>query len=163
MAAYLKFRERFRKPELLVQEIGVTEGDKVLDYGCGIGSYSIPLAKVVGNSGRVYALDIHPMAIERVRKRAEKEGLTNIETIQSDLATGIPDVHLDYALLIDVWTWVQEKNELLKEMHRTMKSNAKLIILIDHASPDDVKKMVDESNLFSFVRQEDNVLHYEKE
>lgn len=163
MAAYLKFRERFRKPELFVQEIGVTEGDRVLDYGCGIGSYSIPLAKVVGNSGRIYALDIHPMAIERVRKRAEKEGLTNIETIQSDLATGIPDVHLDYALLIDVWTWVQEKRELLKEMHRTMKSNAKLIILIDHASPDDAKKMADESNLFSFVRQEDNVLHYEKE
>lgn len=163
MAAYLKFRERFRKPELFVQEIGVTEGDRVLDYGCGIGSYSIPLAKVVGNSGRIYALDIHPTAIERVSKRAEKEGLTNIETIQSDLATGIPDAHLDYALLIDVWTWVQDKRGLLKEMHRAMKSNAKLIILIDHASPEDAKKIVDESNLFSFVRQEDNVLHYEKE
>jgi ubiquinone/menaquinone biosynthesis C-methylase UbiE len=163
MAAYLKFRERFRKPELFVQNIGVSEGNRVLDYGCGIGSYSIPLAKAVGNSGRVYALDIHPIAVERVRKRAKKDGLTNIETIQSDLATGIPDEDLDYALLIDVWTWVHDKKGLLQEMHRIMKPNAKLIILIDHAPPEDAKKIVDESNLFSFVRQEDNVLHYEKE
>ena len=162
MAAYLKFRERFRKPEDFVKQLGVSEGDRVLDYGCGIGSYSIPMARVVGGSGRVYALDIHPIAIERVQKRAEKEGLTNIETIQSDLKTGIPNEHLDYAFLIDVWTWVSDKRGLLEEMYRIMKPSTKLIILIDHVSPEGCKQAVDESGLFRFIKQEENVLYYEK-
>lgn len=162
MAAYLKFRERFRKPDVFVQELGIAEGDKVLDYGCGVGSYSIPLAKTVGDSGKVYALDIHPLAIEWVRKRAQKEELDNIETIQSDLATGIEDEYLDYALLIDVWTWVSDKKGLLKEVYRIMKPQAKLVILIDHASPEGAKSIVNGSGLFDFVKQDDNVLHYEK-
>ncbi len=147
---------------MFVQELGVTEGDRVLDYGCGIGSYSIPLAKAVGTSGRVYALDIHPVAVGEVRKRALKEGFTNIDTIQSDLATGIEDEHLDYALLIDVWTWVSDKMGLLEEMHRIIKPSAKLVILIDHAAPEDAKKVVDDSELFRFIKLEENVLHYEK-
>ena len=135
---------------------------RVLDYGCGVGSYTIPAARTVGESGRVYALDIHPIAIERVEKRARKEGLANIETIQSDLATGLPDEHLDFALLIDVYTWIDDKIGLLKEIHRILRPSGKLVFLIDHASPDGCKEMVEESGLFKFILQEGNVLRYEK-
>ena len=162
MAWYLRFRERFRKPAEFVSTLGIEEGHKVLDYGCGVGSYTIPAARTVGESGRVYALDIHPIAIERVEKRARKEGLANIETIQSDLATGLPDEHLDFALLIDVYTWIDDKIGLLKEIHRILQPSGKLVFLIDHASPDGCKEMVEESGLFKFILQEGNVLRYEK-
>ncbi|MHA2041286.1 MAG: class I SAM-dependent methyltransferase [Candidatus Thorarchaeota archaeon] len=162
MAWYLRLRERFRKPADFVSNLGIEEGHNVLDYGCGIGSYTVPTARLVGESGRVYALDIHPLAIERVKKRAKKEGLSNIETIQSDLATGLPDNHLDFALLIDVYTWIEDKIGLLKEMHRTLQPSGKLVFLIDHASPEGCKTTVEESGLFRLILQEANVLQYEK-
>jgi ubiquinone/menaquinone biosynthesis C-methylase UbiE len=162
MAWYLLFRERFRKPTDFVSTLGIEEGHKVLDYGCGIGSYTIPLARLVGETGRVYALDIHPIAIERVEKRALKSGFTNVETIQSDLITGLPDEHLDFALLIDVYTWVDDKIGLLKEIHRILRPDGKLVFLIDHVSPEGCKTTVRESGLFRFILQEENVLRYEK-
>ncbi|MHA2212023.1 MAG: class I SAM-dependent methyltransferase [Candidatus Thorarchaeota archaeon] len=162
MALYLRARERFRKPAKFVETLGINEGDRVLDYGCGIGSYTIPVAKLVGENGIVYALDIHPLALERVHKRAQKGGFSNIETILSGLKTDLPDEHLDIALLIDVYTWVPAKEELLKEMHRILKTSGKLTFLIDHVSPEDCKKTVAESGLFRFISQEENVLRYEK-
>ncbi|MFW9805014.1 MAG: class I SAM-dependent methyltransferase, partial [Candidatus Thorarchaeota archaeon] len=101
-------------------------------------------------------------AIERVEKRARKEGLSNIVTIQSDLATGLPEGHLDFALLIDVFTWIDDKIALLKEIHRILKPLGKLVFLIDHASPEECKEIVGESGLFKLVLQEENVLRYEK-
>ncbi|MFW9967312.1 MAG: class I SAM-dependent methyltransferase [Candidatus Thorarchaeota archaeon] len=162
MAWYLRFRERFRKPADFVSNLGIGEGHNVLDYGCGIGSYTIPAARLVGETGRVYALDIHPFAIERVKKRARKEELSNIETIQSDLATGLPENHLDFALLIDVYTWVDNKIGLLKEIHRILRPSGELVFLIDHVSPEGCKVAVEDSGLFKLVLQEGNLLRYEK-
>ncbi|MFW9933576.1 MAG: class I SAM-dependent methyltransferase, partial [Candidatus Thorarchaeota archaeon] len=99
MASYLKFRERFRKPEDFLRSLGIKRGDVILDHGCGIGSYSIPAAKMVGVTGKVYALDIHPIGIEKTQKRAEKEGLRNLETILSGLENGLPDQYVDIVLL----------------------------------------------------------------
>ncbi|MHA1926418.1 MAG: class I SAM-dependent methyltransferase [Candidatus Thorarchaeota archaeon] len=162
MAWYLRFRERFRKPAEFVSTLGIEEGHNVLDYGCGVGSYTIPAARLVGESGRIYALDIHPIAIERVEKRARKVGLTNIETIRSELATGLAEEHLDFALLIDVYTWIDDKIGLLEEIHRILQPSGKLVLLIDHASPEECKATVEESGLFRLILQEDNVLRYEK-
>jgi ubiquinone/menaquinone biosynthesis C-methylase UbiE len=162
MAWYLRIRERFRKPRQFIESLGIKEGDKVLDYGCGIGSYTIPAAKIVGDDGKVYALDIHPVAIERVEKRARKAGVHNIETIQSDIVTGLPDEYLEFTLLIDVYTWVDDKDALLQEMHRILKPSGQLVFLIDHVSPEGCKRTVDESGLFRFDQQEENILRYTK-
>ena len=162
MASYLRFRERFRKPEEFLRNIGINEGEIILDHGCGIGSYAIPAARLVGPTGRVYALDVHPIAVERTKKRARKEKLENIETILSDCKNGLPDEHVDVAMLIDVFTWIKDKQALLEEFHRVMKPGARLVFLIDHASPDGCKAIVKQSELFEFVSQDDNVLTYRK-
>ncbi|MFW9851180.1 MAG: class I SAM-dependent methyltransferase [Candidatus Thorarchaeota archaeon] len=160
MASYLRFRERFTKPEKFLHKIGIKEGDVILDHGCGVGSYAIPAAKIVGSEGMVYALDIHPIAVERTDKRAKKEGLTNVKTILSGLENGLPDEHVDVAMLIDVFTMIQDMPALLKEFHRVLKPSGRLIILIDHASPEGCKTTVKQSGLFNLVSQEENLLTY---
>ncbi len=162
MASFLRFRERFRKPEEFLRGIGIKENDFILDHGCGVGSYSIPAARLVGPEGKVYALDIHPMGIERTQKRAEKAGLTNVETILSGLENGLPDEHVDVVLLIDVFTWIHDKTALLQEFHRVLKPSGRLFILIDHTSPDGCKTNVKQSGLFKLVSQEENLLGYVK-
>ncbi len=54
----------FRFPHIaILTEAGIKPEDSVLDYGCGPGSYLGPTAELVGKSGMIYALDIHPLAI----------------------------------------------------------------------------------------------------
>jgi hypothetical protein len=91
MALVLRVREPFKKPMQRLQKVGLQEGQTVLDYGCGIGSYVIPALKLVGENGKVHALDIHPMAVKRVKERAEKNGFSNVHTILSNIDTGLPD------------------------------------------------------------------------
>ena len=49
-----------------------------MDIGCGDGFFAIPAARLVGERGRVYALDVDSEAVDRLRRRAKKEGLTNL-------------------------------------------------------------------------------------
>ncbi len=156
MAAYLRFRERFRKPEETVRMLGIEEGHKVLDFGCGIGSYSIPVSRLVGESGRVYALDVHPLAVERVEKRAEKLNLSNIVTIQSGLETGLDDQSCDFALMFDVYSWVSNKKALLNEIHRVLTSEGKLSVIIDHTCPEDFVVDVEQFGGFEVELREEN-------
>ncbi len=156
MAAYLKFRERFRRPEETLLKLGIGEGHKILDFGCGIGSYAIPAARLVGSTGWVYALDIHPVAVERVQKRAEKEGLANVSTIQSGQETGLSDETMDYVLLIDVFTWVSNKDELLRELHRVLKDSGTFAVLIDHVDPVNFIEAIEQNGLFSIITQDEN-------
>ncbi len=160
MASYLKFRERFRKPKEFLQQLGISQGEIILDHGCGIGSYSIPAAELVGPNGMVYALDIHPLAIERTEKRAQKGGIRNLKTILSGLENGLPDGSVDTVLLIDVFTWIEDKPALLKEFHRVLKPSGRLFILIDHASPEECKSIVSETHLFDLDAQNNNLLQY---
>jgi len=62
----------------------IQEGYTFLDYGCGTGFFTYAAARIVGEKGRVYALDRFPRQLEIVEKRLAKKGLANIETILSD-------------------------------------------------------------------------------
>ena len=97
-----------------------------LDYGCGPGSYSMAAAEIVGESGKVYALDIQPLAVETVKHKAEKKGLENIETIFSDCATGLPDESIDFVILFDIYHELSEPESVLQELHRVLTPEGKL-------------------------------------
>jgi ubiquinone/menaquinone biosynthesis C-methylase UbiE len=73
MSFYFRFRDYFAPPIKILERIGIQAGINVLDFGAGSGSYSIPAAQLVGPTGKVYAADIHPLAIKEIRKKAEKK------------------------------------------------------------------------------------------
>jgi len=62
-----KFRDFFLPRMNVLKEAGIKPGFHVLDYGCGPGGYIIAAAELVGKSGKIYALDIHPLAIQSSR------------------------------------------------------------------------------------------------
>lgn len=71
----------------MLRKVGVEEGKTSLDYGCGSGRFTIPMAKIVGNKGKGYVLDVHPSFLERDKEVAQNEGLGNIETVLCDSST----------------------------------------------------------------------------
>jgi len=73
-------RQQWQDPEQILSSIGTESGMVFIDLGCGDGYFALPAARKVGPLGKVYAGDIDSSAIERLRAKAEKEGLDNIFT-----------------------------------------------------------------------------------
>jgi len=106
----------------------VQEGQTFLDYGCGTGDFTIPAAKKVSRTGKVYALDYFDRQLTIVADKSAKAGLTNIETIQSESQTGLPDESVDVIWMCDVLHEIKERRAVLEELHRVLKKNGLLAI-----------------------------------
>jgi ubiquinone/menaquinone biosynthesis C-methylase UbiE len=130
------FRDLFQPRMNVLREVGIEPGSRVLDYGCGPGSYIIPLAELVGASGRIYALDIHPLAVEKVQRIASRRQLTNVETICSDCATGLPDGSVDVVLLYDTLHALSDPDGVLRELRRVLTPDG-ILSLSDHHMEED--------------------------
>jgi ubiquinone/menaquinone biosynthesis C-methylase UbiE len=132
-------------------EAGLKPGNSVLEFGCGPGSYTVIAAGMVGTAGRIYALDIHPLALKSVGKRAAKRGLTNIETILSDGATGLEDSSIDVVLLYDVFHDLDDPNSVLQELHRVLKPVGSISFSDHHMKEPDITSKVTVSGLFKLA------------
>ena len=135
-----------------LRKIPLKTGMTVVDYACGPGRYTIPIAQLVGAEGRVYAVDIQPLAIETVKKKAAKKGLTNIETVLVDsYHSGIADSVADIVLLIDMIHGIGDRAALFHEVHRLLKPDGYLFVDAEHTSASEVRSQLENSSLFALV------------
>ncbi|MBW2037962.1 MAG: class I SAM-dependent methyltransferase [Deltaproteobacteria bacterium] len=153
MALSYKLRDLFLSPMKVLKEVGIEPGFHVLDYGCGPGSYIVPLAELVGKSGKIYALDIHPLAIQMVRGIASRKQLTNVETILSDCKTGLPDSSVDVVLLYDTFHGLGDPDGVLAELHRVLKPDGVLSFSDHHLKEDEITSKVTDTGLFRLSRK----------
>jgi ubiquinone/menaquinone biosynthesis C-methylase UbiE len=153
MDLFFKFRDFFLPRMNILKEVGIEPGFHVLDYGCGPGSYIVPLAELVGESGKIYALDIHPLAIQMVQDIAARKGLRNIETIHSDCATGLENGAIDVVLLYDTYHDVTNPDGVLEELHRVLKPNSVLSFSDHHMKKDEILSQITRNNLFVLSRK----------
>jgi ubiquinone/menaquinone biosynthesis C-methylase UbiE len=93
-------REQWQQPELIFDALIVADGAAVADLGAAGGWFTLRLARRVGPNGVVYAEDVQPEMLEAIRRRAQREGLTNIATV---LGTAndprLPQAGLDAVLI----------------------------------------------------------------
>jgi ubiquinone/menaquinone biosynthesis C-methylase UbiE len=153
MTVMMKVRDFFLPREKLLEEMGVRPGDHVLDFGCGPGGYSLVAARRAGETGKVYALDIHPLAAVRIRESAAKKGLENIETICSSGATGLGDRTTDVALLTDTLHLLKPPDEILAELNRVLKPGGRLWVNDHHLKEDELVARVTDGGLFRLERK----------
>lgn len=163
MALSFKFRDFFRPSIDLLKEVGIKLGYHVLDYGCGPGSYIIDTAILVGETGVVHALDVHPLAIQMVKNLASKMKLMNVKTIHSDCKTGLPDKSLDVVLLYDIFHDLSNPDDVLKEIHRLIKSNGILSFSDHHMKEEEITLKVTNSGLFKLLRKGERTYSFLKE
>jgi len=135
----------------VLQQIGISRGQAVLDFGCGYGTYTIPAARIVGEQGRVYALDKDKEALDELMQKGESAGLKNIERMDTlgELEIGLTDEFVDVVLLFDVFhsfyfPQAVDRKRLLGEIYRIMKPSAFLSVsvwpnLVEPESEDEIK------------------------
>lgn len=162
MAFTFKVRDFFKPRRDIVKEVGIRQGFHILDYGCGPGSYVKATADLVGKSGKIYALDINPIAIQMVKKIAEKNQLTNVETILSDCKTGLPSDSLDMVMLYDVFHGLTDPNGVLAELHRVLKSDGVLSFSDHHMKEDEIISEVTRNGLLRLLRKGEKTCSFVK-
>lgn len=71
-------RRKWQEPYSILRGVGLEQGMVFVDVGCGPGFFTLPAAEIVGEEGRVYAIDSDPRSIEMLAERVASRGLGNI-------------------------------------------------------------------------------------
>ncbi len=108
----------------------IKEGMTVMDYGCAMGYFSIPLAGMTGPEGTVYCVDIQEKMLSNLRKRAEKYNVSGIIKLLmpgKNYDSGELAEKLDFVLLFFVVHEVADKKQLFADLYRMLKPGGKIL------------------------------------
>lgn len=158
-----KFRDFFFPRRKILEEAGIKPGFKVLDYGCGSGSYIPDASEMVGPSGKVYALDINPTAVEIVKSLASIRQLRNIETILTDYNTDLPRDSLDMILFYDTFHSLKEPQLAMKEFHRILKPDGILSFRDSYMKEEEIMEGVTRKRLFRLKKKGKRTYFFKKD
>ena len=123
-------RQNELKPEELLRSLGLRKGQTMADIGCGPGFFTLPAARIVGETGQVFAADIQGDMLAAVRGRAAEAGLTNVRVVKtSDTEIPMPSASCDLVLLAFVLDEIEQRARFLHRSARLLKANAKLAVL----------------------------------
>jgi ubiquinone/menaquinone biosynthesis C-methylase UbiE len=162
MSLLIKIRDIFSSPKKHLEETNIQEGNIVLDYGCGSGSYVFFASEKVGKSGKVYAADIHPLAVKKINKQANRKQITNIETILTDCNTGLETESVDIVLLFDVIHLFKQPEKIFTEMYRVLKPNGILSVLNPHMTDEAIIEKVVSNSSFKLDQKVTKTFSFKK-
>lgn len=117
-------REREEATTVLMRELRLKPGMVVCDMGSGNGYHSLKMAEAVGETGKVYAVDIQPEMLRLLKARARAAGISNIETIENKLHDPmLPADTFDLILLVDVYHEFSHPEQMLAGMRKSLKKD----------------------------------------
>ena len=121
-------------PAKILQEGGIKQGETAADFGCGaIGHFVFPAARMVGATGKVYAIDIQKGVLSAIESRARLENLGNVEPLWADMerpgGVRVPDATFDLSLVINNLFMVKASDLMAEEVRRTTKVGGRLVVI----------------------------------
>ena len=122
-------RQREEDCQMLLGALNVKPGQVVCDIGCGNGFYTLQLAKLVGPTGRVLAVDIQPEMLHLLDERAKEAGITNIELLQgTQIDPKLEPGSVDLILLVDVYHEFSHPEQMLQAMRTALKPEGRIAL-----------------------------------
>ena len=159
------FRRRIQPPVETAVRHGIRPGMTVLDVGPGNGTYTLGAAEIVGEQGKVIAIDIEPKMIERVQNRITQMGVKNIEPRIADVyALPFENDYFDLIYMITVIGEIPDTDRALQEFHRVLSPSGTLVfseIILDPDYPlADTLVRKSSANNFQLKKKIGNFFHY---
>jgi len=143
--------------QAIIQHLNLQPGMRVLDYGCGPGRLTIPIAKQIGPAGEVMALDIQSDMLKRVRRKAQLENLGNIQFMLKGAGESkLDNERFDRVLLVTVLGEIPEQCIALKKIFASLKPGGFLSITEIIADPhfQSRKNVTQVANSVGFVEKD---------
>lgn len=164
-AAHIPGSGGFMDPERIAASFGLTEGMRVADFGSGAGYFTIIMAKKVGEGGLITAVDLLNSSLEILRAKAKMDGLSNIQTIRSNLeilgSSGLANDSQDMVLLANILFQNPNKEPIIAEARRVLKPGGSIVVIDwrkgtgGFGPPDDLR--TDEENMKQFLLVSDGL------
>jgi ubiquinone/menaquinone biosynthesis C-methylase UbiE len=133
-----------KNPYRSLEAAELKPGQKVMEVGCGPGFFTIPAAKIVGEKGLIYAIDVNQHAIKRVEEKMRKYGVGNIKPILGNAAnSGLQDSSIDLAFIFGLRYIAGGLSNLISEMYRILRSGGILSFEKTTGSDDKLVKEVE--------------------
>jgi ubiquinone/menaquinone biosynthesis C-methylase UbiE len=141
-----------KDPYRSLETAGLKPGQKVMEVGCGPGFFTIPAAKIVGDKGLIYAIDVNHRAIKRVEEKMRKYGIDNIKPILGNAAnSGLQDSSIDLAFIFGLRYVAGGLSNLISEVYRILRSGG--ILSFEKTTGSD-EKLVEEVERVGFIKAE---------
>lgn len=117
------------KPDQIIKAIGLKPDRSIADIGAGGGYFSLRFAEIVGEKGKVYAVDTNPEFLQFIKSEAEEKGLNNIVTILTKDKLDLSENSLDFVFMRNVTHHIPNRVEYFKNLKRFLKPNGKIVII----------------------------------
>lgn len=123
-------REQEENAALMIRELRIQPGWTICDLGCGNGYHSLTMSGLVGEKGRILAVDIQQPMLDMLSARAKGRGIANIQTILGAYHDPhLPDASCDLILLVDVYHEFSHPEQQLKAMHQALKPDGQVALV----------------------------------
>jgi ubiquinone/menaquinone biosynthesis C-methylase UbiE len=125
-----EIRRKMLPPSDTLIKLGLKKDDIVADIGCGIGYFSIPAYEIVGERGKVFAVDILSEMLKEVGEKLKEKNISNVQCVKINGSNlNIEDEIMTYVFMCNVLHEVDNPKMLLNEIMRVMKSEANIVIV----------------------------------
>lgn len=158
-----RLRRWLQNPEHILHGAHLQAGQTVLEVGCGTGFFTIPAAKMIGEAGKLIAMDPVVSFVDAVRKKARSANLANVEAVRRDaLKSALGSASIDVVLLFGVVPFpTLPLSRLLPEMHRVLKAQGTMAVWLFPTTAG-VPTAIQRSGLFTELGRENGVILYRR-
>jgi ubiquinone/menaquinone biosynthesis C-methylase UbiE len=125
-------RDAYQKPQEVMRTLAVKEGEIVADIGAGSGYFTMRLARHVGATGRVYAVDVSPDMIRHLHARVREAGLLNISPILAPPDDPLLPQAVDRFVIVNVWHHVEDQAGYLERMKKLLRPGGRVVMIDFH-------------------------------
>jgi ubiquinone/menaquinone biosynthesis C-methylase UbiE len=122
-------RDEFQKPDEVMKVLGFQPGERVADIGAGSGYFTIRIARAVGPTGKVWAIDLQQELLDYLARRLEVEDLENVEMMKVEPDDPeLPEGEVDTILMVDTWHYIRDP-EYARKMRAGLAPGGRLVII----------------------------------
>lgn len=176
-AKKIPYAVKFLDPIEIINQLEILPDMTVAHFGCGTGFFTFPIARKIGENGKIYALDILEQKIEIIESQAKLEGLSNIiakrVSLENEAGSKLENESADWIILTNMLYQNEKKDNIIKEAKRVLKNGGK-ILLIDwenldssigpqmkhRVSKDELKEMIMKNDLSILKEIETSNFHF---
>jgi ubiquinone/menaquinone biosynthesis C-methylase UbiE len=154
MSFMFNISDKFKSPDRRLDAFGIQQGQTVVDWGCGTGRFLKPASVLAGESGTVYAVDIHELAVESAYRSIKKFDLKNVHPVLTDgKSVNIPPQKADLIYALDMFHMVKDTNGFLNELYRITKPDGILYLEDGHQPRAKAKEKVNNSGRWEIIEE----------